>query len=65
MPQSKPGESQPDSSDKLLAIRQHILNAQNDELLRFITDILESAGLSLEYDSVTNSTNITAEILTP
>ena len=29
MPQSKPGESQPDSSDKLLAIRQHILNAQN------------------------------------
>ena len=35
-----------------------------DELLRFITDILESAGLSLEYDSVTNSTDIQAEILT-
>ena len=58
MPQSKPGESQPDSSDKLLAIRQHILNAQNDELLRFITDILESAGLSLEYDSVTTDVEV-------
>mgnify|MGYP000930239392 FL=1 len=29
MPQSKPDELQPDSSDELLAIRQHILNAQN------------------------------------
>ena len=29
MPQSKPDELQPDNSAKLLAIRQHILNAQN------------------------------------
>ena len=35
-----------------------------DDLLQFITAMLESAGLSLAYDSVTNSTDIQAEILT-
>ena len=34
-----------------------------DKLLQFITDILESAGLSLEYDSVTNSTDVEVNIL--
>ena len=34
-----------------------------DELLRFITEIIESSGLSMEYDSVTNSTDVVAEIL--
>ena len=40
-------------------------DTDRDKLLQFITAMLESAGLSMEYDSVTNSTNITAEILTP
>lgn len=35
-----------------------------DELLRFVTEIIESAGLSMEYDSVTNSTDITVEVST-
>ena len=51
----------------ILTFHKLTINAPNyhdrDELLRFITDILESAGLSMEYDSVTNSTDVEVNIL--
>ena len=34
-----------------------------DDLLQFITDILESAALSLEYDSVTNLTDVEVNLV--
>ena len=52
----------------ILTFHKLFINAPDDhdrdKLLQFITAVLESAGLSMEYDSVTNSTDIQAEILT-
>ena len=36
-----------------------------DKLLQFITAMLESAGLSMEYDSVTNSTDVEVKLVQP
>ena len=36
-----------------------------DKLLRFITEIIESSGLSMEYNSVTNSTDIDVKLVQP
>ena len=52
-----------------LTFHKLIINAPDDhdrdKLLQFITAMLESAGLSMEYDSVTNSTDVEVKLVQP